>query len=98
MADRISLPDRVTESWNRISLRTKITGVTVLLLTLGLIVAGVGSGTVLRNYLLDEVDKNLLEASQDLDGEVVRDICEPSISPTPYYLAVLGKGGESCDN
>lgn len=98
MADRISLPDRVTESWNRISLRTKITGVTVLLLTLGLIVAGVGSGTVLRNYLLDEVDKNLLEAIQDLDGELVRDICEPSISPTPYYLAVLGNAGDACDN
>ena len=44
---------RLAEWWNRISLRTKITGVTVLLLILGLAVAGVGTMTVLRNYLLE---------------------------------------------
>jgi hypothetical protein len=43
----------LTDWWNRISLRTKITGVTVLLLTMGLLVAGVGTMTVLKNYLLD---------------------------------------------
>lgn len=37
--------------WNGISLRTKITGVTVLLLTFGLAVAGVGTANVLRIYL-----------------------------------------------
>ena len=43
--------DDVAEWWNRVSLRTKITGVTVLLLTIGLLVAGVGTMAVLRAYL-----------------------------------------------
>ena len=43
----------LTARWNSVSLRTKITGVTVLLVTLGLLVAGVGTSTVLRNYLLE---------------------------------------------
>ena len=35
----------ISERWNRISLRTKITGVTVLMLTLGLLVSGIGTVT-----------------------------------------------------
>ena len=42
--------ESVAEWWNAISLRTKITGVTVLVLTLGLLVAGVGTLAMLRNY------------------------------------------------
>ena len=33
----------IVEWWNRVALRTKITGVTVLLLTAGLVIAGVGT-------------------------------------------------------
>ena len=43
--------------WNAVSLRTKVTGVTVLLLTFGLAVAGVGTANVLRIYL-DQQDND----------------------------------------
>lgn len=89
---------RLGRSWNRISLRTKITAVTVLLLTLGLVVAGVGSGTVLRNYLLDEVDSGLREAMQELNNQVLDALCESSNSPNPNFIAVIKKDGSRCDN
>jgi two-component system OmpR family sensor kinase len=40
----------ISERWNRISLRTKITGVTVLMLTLGLLVSGIGTAAIRRAY------------------------------------------------
>lgn len=93
----------LTEWWNRISLRTKITGVTVLLLTMGLLVAGVGTMTVLRNYLLDEVDKKIqgvavvslndpqvFQVSDDASGAVS---CRVFPFPTDYYLAMVDNSG-----
>ena len=49
----------VGEWWNGISLRAKITGVTVLVLTLGLVVSGIGVMTVLRNYLITDADTQI---------------------------------------
>ena len=49
----------VAEWWNRISLRTKITGVTVLVLTLGLLASGFGVVSVLRTYLLVQSDRQI---------------------------------------
>ena len=54
-----SMRATVGEWWNSISLRAKITGVTVLVLTLGLIVSGFGVMTVLRNYLITDADRQL---------------------------------------
>lgn len=94
----------LTEWWNRISLRTKITSVTVLLLTMGLLVAGVGTMTVLRNYLLDEVDKKIdgvvgiLGANDRQVFEVATDsadriACKVYPFPTDYYLAMVDSSG-----
>ncbi|UOQ88430.1 HAMP domain-containing histidine kinase [Agromyces endophyticus] len=47
------------ERWNRISLRTKITGVTVLMLTLGLLVSGIGTAAMLRSYVEDQMESKL---------------------------------------
>ncbi|MFE6965964.1 ATP-binding protein [Agromyces sp. NPDC057679] len=47
------------ERWNRISLRTKITGVTVLMLTLGLLVSGIGTAAMLRSYVEDQMGSKL---------------------------------------
>ena len=52
--------------WNGISLRAKITGVTVLLLTFGLTVAGAGTTTVLRGYLLDVQDQKVKQIAQTM--------------------------------
>jgi two-component system OmpR family sensor kinase len=51
----------VGEWWNGISLRAKITGVTVLVLTLGLVVSGFGVMTVLRNYLIMDADNQITQ-------------------------------------
>ncbi|MRG61014.1 HAMP domain-containing protein [Agromyces sp. CFH 90414] len=50
-----TLPER----WNRVSLRTKITGVTVLMLTLGLLVSGIGTAAMLRGYVENQVETKL---------------------------------------
>lgn len=49
----------ITERWNRISLRTKITGVTVLMLTLGLLVSGIGTAAMLRSYVEQQMASKL---------------------------------------
>lgn len=88
--------DPLSARWNTISLRTKITAVTVLLVTLGLLVAGVGTMTVLRNYLLAEVDNKIATTATSLT--VQRDTCESS-GPNDYFIAVLDSEGELlCSN
>jgi len=58
---------RLSQWWNEISIRTKITGITVCLVTLGLLVAGLGTMTVLSTYLYGQVDRDLTTASTSLD-------------------------------
>jgi two-component system OmpR family sensor kinase len=97
----------ISEWWNRISLRTKITGVTVFLLTVGLLVAGTGTMAVLRNYLLDEVDTSIgaagdklqLQGTIKLGGTAGNPECSLPTLPNDYYLAVLDYDGEViCNN
>ncbi len=52
-------PDAVTSWWRRISLRAKVTGVTVAVLALGLLVAGVGTVPMLRTALVQNIDAQL---------------------------------------
>jgi two-component system OmpR family sensor kinase len=59
----------LAEWWNAISLRTKITAVTVLLMTVGLVVSGFGTMTVLRNYLIDDTDRQIHQVLQSLTSE-----------------------------
>ena len=83
------------EWWNSISLRTKITGVTVLLLTFGLIVTGVGTLSVMRNYLFDEVDSQVTEAAQSLPSTFVVDTIgeDGSGLPNTYLVAAVNADG-----
>jgi len=69
----------ISERWNRISLRTKITGVTVLMLTVGLLVSGIGTAAMLRAHMEGQLESKLdAIASGDLlkyftdDGEQPR--------------------------
>lgn len=90
------MQEPLTERWNSISLRTKITGVTVLLVTLGLLVAGLGTMTVLRTYLLDEVDSKIRDTA--MLTPVSADTCEGP-GPNDYFVAVIGSDGElECHN
>jgi len=82
--------------WNGVSLRAKVTGVTVLLLTLGLTVAGAGTMTVLRTYLVERVDESInvqeAELTAGLDLDAVRTY------PEWYAAAVSASGHLLADN
>ena len=82
--------------WHTTSLRTKITAVTVLLVTLGLLVAGIGTMTVLRTYLLAEVDQKLTLAAKSLNP--FTSTCATR-GPSDYFIAVLDTdSGVICQN
>ncbi|MEV4775537.1 HAMP domain-containing histidine kinase [Microbacterium sp. LTA6] len=62
-------PDAVTHWWRRISLRAKVTGVTVAVLALGLLLAGIGTVPMLRNSLIENIDAQLPSlVSSDITG------------------------------
>ncbi len=97
--------DKLAQRWDAISLRTKITGVTVLLLTAGLVVAGLGTMAVLRGYLIEQVDRQLYVALGELgvDGTIQLSSADAYIegeaSPfNPYYLGVISLEGELLDD
>jgi len=89
--------DDSTDWWSTISLRSKITGVTVLLLTVGLLVAGFGTMTSLRTYLLDEADKKISKEAQTVALNV--ETCEQAGGPNSYFYAILDADGDLvCSN
>ena len=97
--------EHLSEWWNSVSLRTKITGVTVMLLTLGLLVAGLGTMSVLRNYLVSEQDQKISADVLALSGTIKFETegesidCTIQIVPTEYYVAALSSDGDVlCDN
>ncbi len=87
--------------WNGISLRAKITGVTVLLLTFGLVVAGAGTVSVLRGYLIDQRDalvNNFYSNAQNYSVSTVAG-CKVPYQPNGTLFAVLdAQGGTLCSN
>ncbi|KRC59055.1 histidine kinase [Agromyces sp. Root81] len=67
--------NQISERWNRISLRTKITGVTVLMLTLGLLVSGIGTAAMLRSYVESQMTSKLESiASGDLEKYITSEV------------------------
>ena len=86
--------DRVGRWWGMISLRTKITGVTVLLLTMGLAVAGIGTLSVVNSYLINKIDKELQLAANQLDTINESTFSEnPASGFFPYYLGAVDASG-----
>ncbi|MGD8165691.1 ATP-binding protein [Herbiconiux sp. P16] len=90
----------ILKQWNSISLRSKITGVTVLMLTFGLVVSGVGTMIVLRTYLLQQVDSQLDSASKDPSPFLGPDatteqfrIEDITSAPTDYFVGLLDASG-----
>jgi two-component system OmpR family sensor kinase len=92
------MQEQPTDWWNAVSLRTKITGVTVFIVTMGLLVAGVGTMTVLRTYLLDKLDDQLraavtvLPTRLDLDGAGFTGSLSGTLA-SPYYRAAIDYQG-----
>jgi two-component system OmpR family sensor kinase len=92
--------EQLTEWWNGISLRGKITGVTVLLLTLGLLVAGVGTMSFLRSYLLNQVYSTQINVYSSNPAEAAAIACNSATKlPPRYYFGVVDSGGSTiCHN
>jgi two-component system OmpR family sensor kinase len=81
----------VGEWWNGISLRAKITGVTVLVLTLGLVVSGFGVMTVLRNYLIDDADTQITQTLKSITPSTTQS--DENSAATQYVFAHLDSDG-----
>lgn len=88
------------KGWADVSLRTKITIVTVFILFLGLIVAGVGTFSVLRPILINQQSADLARIRAD-PTEVLapmadtRQLTEDDVIAADgrYYVAILDPGG-----
>jgi two-component system OmpR family sensor kinase len=96
--------ERLSRWWSSISLRTKVTGVTVLLVTFGLLVVGTGTISVLRAYLVDEVDKKLSASLEQF--QPVFSVTDSGLECSTtaglreeYYTAIVTPDGKLlCDN
>ena len=96
--------EQLTQWWESISLRSKITGVTVFVVTVGLLVVGVGTLTVLQRTLIDEVDRQISQAANDLPESFAVDEFDsfdeltPSIFSNPFYFGAVDATGVLIDD
>jgi two-component system OmpR family sensor kinase len=94
-------PDAVTRWWRSISLRAKVTGVTVAVLALGLLLAGIGTVPILRNALVSNIESQLPAlVTTDLAGryfdvttESGKTTYSPTESPRDFSLAIYDGEG-----
>lgn len=95
----------LAERFARVSLLTKITGVTVFILTLGLFVAGAGTLAFLKPQLMESQDRKLQQLLVDptpalaagaSPNELLRD--DIRYASDAYYIAVLDPEGNVAVN
>lgn len=91
---------RLQNWWDSTSLRTKITGVTVIVLTLSLLGIGLGTTAAIQSYLQDELDRKIDEVAAGLSTSLTTGDFA-SFEPTGgqgarsnYYLAAVSVDGE----
>lgn len=90
--------DPLTRWWRRVSLRAKVTGVTVAVLAIGLFVAGIGTSFVLYSALLSNVHDSVVQLAQsDTAAERVLEAAEGAEDldeiRTEYFIALYGPDG-----
>lgn len=106
--------EQLSQWWEGISLRSKITGVTVLVVTFGLLVVGTGTLTTLQRTLVDEVDRQISQAATELrellsseDGERAQFTTDqfdefttltPSVFSAPFYFGAVDARGDVIDD
>lgn len=88
-------------AWNAVSLRTKITGVTVLVLTFGLLLTGIGTTLLFKPVLISQLDQQLGAASSAasinamLDAQAGGDDqVSPDGNASTYFLALYDAHGK----
>ena len=91
---------RFADRWADVSLRTKITGVTVFILFLGLVVAGVGTLSVLRPTLVQNLDTTLNQLRKNPSPALASDVSNGTLTrdavlyaSSQYYVAMLDADG-----
>ena len=93
--------DALTRWWRGVSLRAKVTGVTVAVLAIGLVSAGVGTLAFLRNTMATNLDAQVQQlavtdaVSSVFTGSVTEDgeDFEVKSDATAYFVAVYGPDG-----
>ena len=86
--------------WESTSLRTKVTGVTVIVITLSLFGIGIGTMTTVQNYLLDEVDRKIDQVEPGLPQTLSTadfssfESTGGEASRTEFFIAAVSKEGE----
>ncbi|MBW1638157.1 HAMP domain-containing histidine kinase [Microbacterium resistens] len=97
--------DAVTRWWRRISLRAKVTGVTVAVLALGLIVTGIGTMPILRSSLIGNVESQLpalvstdvasryFTIAADGEGGLVATAKPDALRLSSYFVAIYDAAG-----
>jgi two-component system, OmpR family, sensor kinase len=94
-------PDAVTRWWRAISLRAKVTGVTVAVLALGLLVAGLGTVPILRTSLVGNIEgqlpalvsADLAPRYFDVSTEDDKTVYTPRESPRDFFVAIYDSEG-----
>lgn len=91
---------RLQNWWDSTSLRSKITGVTVIVLTLSLLGIGLGTTAAIQSYLQDELDRKIDEVAAGLSTSLTTGDFE-SFEPTGgqgarsnFYLAAVSVDGD----
>ncbi len=101
--------EQLTRWWEGISLRSKITGVTVMVVTIGLLVVGAGTITVLQQTLVGQVDRQLLLAAEELRAqgdrlslddfdETFTPVTGSSVVSSPLYFGAVDASGALIDD
>lgn len=101
--------DAVTGWWRAISLRAKVTGVTVAVLAAGLLASGIGTVPFLRESLVGNMNTSLTSLAESTVTARLFDITADSergivftpmenANPTEYFVAIYGPDGAFIDS
>lgn len=94
------MSDTVTSWWNNVSLRSKITGVTVLVLAFSILFAGVGTVVLLSPILVRQAEDRLVTTAQTQTQQLVSfaaDGSEAQLSSRQDYFLALYENGMLLD-
>ena len=93
--------EKLALGWGKVSLRAKLTALSVAIIGLLLIISSLGTVALLRTYLQANVDNVLIKTAQTMSKEdpaliqarlATRQIDLPAL-PTDYYMAYLDTSG-----
>lgn len=79
--------------FSRLSLRTRLTAIVMLVLLAGLLVAAILTSTLLKSYLISEIDNDLSTTYTNISQQILQDQTNTSLLPSDYYLAFFQSDG-----